>query len=103
MENESTHTEGPEDRIAEILEGKIEEHTELEHQMVLAKELYEHLHGPFDVHNDEIRNQVMADWADSKCSKAFRILLKSEDFVNSGRSALSVTLSEVLKIAETLH
>lgn len=100
MENEVTH---PEEGLADILEGKTKEHTELEHQMILAKQLYEEMKGPFDIQDVEMQNTVMDDWAKSKCSHAFRLILGSQEFKDSGRLFSSIGLEEVLRVAETLQ
>jgi hypothetical protein len=72
----------------------------LEHQMVLAEELYvrDFPSEAINVDDEDFRNRALNYWVDNKYAKAFGDLPKHKDFERHGRllgNVLNVTLSDV--------
>lgn len=83
-----------------ILTGVERPRNKLEHQIILAKELFarDNPSAALNIDNDNSRNEVMNYWVDNNYAKAFSGLLTHKDFKRHYRfnkDPLNVTLSDV--------
>lgn len=83
-----------------ILTGVERPRNKLEHQIILAQELFarDNPSAALNIDNDNSRNEVMNYWVGNNYAKAFSDLLTHEDFKQHYRfnkDTLNVTLSDV--------
>ena len=92
-------SEGIERRTQGLLTATEKPHNVLEHQIVLAEELYmrDHPSATIEAADSALRNDIMLYWLTQKYSRAFRDLINHKNFKTHPRfnnDPLNVTLSD---------